>query len=248
MVEIVIPAFNEALRIEQGFRFLRGWLDDNGCCTVKICIAENGSTDATPQIAEDLTNAFPGTRLVRIAKPSLSEALKTAWKTSSAEILGYCDADMSTDPAHIAEALKILRKNPECVLVSGSRHLPHAEVLGRNWRRRIASRVYAVCVNIALGTHFSDSACGFKFLRRTWFEAIAESLVAEKFTLGAELAMLAEHRSSEALKEIPVRWEERSGTHVRLIPTIFSSAYNVLKIRRAHGQANSFVGMFSATQ
>lgn len=233
-LEIVVPAYDEALRLERGFRDLRAWLDGNGFSAVRICIAENGSRDATFRIAQELADEFAGTRLIRLPKPSLSEALKTAWKTSSAEILGYCDADMSTDVAHIAEALEILRERPECVLVSGSRYLPGAQAVGRNWRRRVVSSVYAACVNLALGTHFSDSACGFKFLRRSWFETIAESLVAEKFTLGAELAYLAERRSPGSLREIPVHWTECTGTHVRLLSTIFSSARGVLKIRCAH--------------
>ena len=233
-VEIVVPAFNEALRLEQGFLTLRNWLDENGLGEVRICIAENGSRDDTPGIAERLARQYAGTtRVVHWPEPSLAEALKQAWTSSSAAILAYCDADMATDPAHIAEALKILRENQDCVLVSGSRHLPGARVSGRNCRRRIVSRVYAACVNLALGTHFSDSACGFKFLRRSWFESLAGKFVAEGFTLGAELAMLAERRSKGALVEIPVRWEERAGTHVRLLPTIWASAKNILKMRRA---------------
>lgn len=232
-VEIVVPAYNEALRLEQGFLTLRNWLDGNGLSDVRICIAENGSRDATPRIAERLARQYAGTRVIRLPEPSLAEALKLAWASSSAAILAYCDADMATDPAHIAEALKILRENPDCVLVSGSRHLPGARVSGRNCRRRIVSRIYAICVNLALGTHFSDSACGFKFLRRSWFEELAGKLLAEQFTLGAELAMFAERRSNGALIEIPVRWEERAGTHVRLLPTIWASAKNILKMRRA---------------
>lgn len=245
-MEIVVPAFDEARRLERGFLALRAWLDGNAFSEVRICIAENGSRDATPQIAENLAWLHAGTRVLHLPQASLSCALKTAWRTSSAEILGYCDADMSTGFEHIAEALAILREAPECVLVSGSRHLPQSRVSGRNFRRRIVSSVYAACVSLALGTHFSDSACGFKFLRRSWFETIEKKLVAEKFALGAELALLAERRSPDALKEIPVRWEERTGTHVRLLPTIFSSARNVLKIRRAHlrgnGKANSALG------
>lgn len=230
-LEIVLPAFNEAQRLERGFRDLRTWLDANGFSAARICIAENGSRDATPQIAENLAREYAVTRVIHLPEPNLAAALKAAWKTSSAGILGYCDADMSVQPEHIAEALNILRENPECVLVSGSRRLPGSRVSGRNLRRRIVSHVYALCVNFALGTHFSDSACGFKFLRRAWFEAIAGTLIADKFALGAELAYLAERKSPNALKEIPVRWEERTGTHVRLLPTICSSACQILKLR-----------------
>lgn len=237
-VEIVIPAFNEALRLERGFGVLRAWLDANGLSAVRICIAENGSRDGTPELAEALAKRYTETRVVHLPFPSLADALKVAWTDSTAEILGYCDADMSTNPAHIAEALKIFREYPECVLVSGSRHLPESDVSGRNRRRRFVSKIYAACVRLALGTRFSDSACGFKFLRRAWFEKIAGCLVSRKFTLGAELALLAERHAPGGLKEIPVRWEERTGTHVRLLPTIFSSACGILKIRHCHGKAN----------
>lgn len=233
-LEIVVPAFNEAERLEAGFLALRKWLCENGFPDAKICIAENGSRDATPEIADALARRHAGTRVLRFPKADLANALLCAWKSSRADILGYCDADMSTDLAHIAEALEILRTRKNCVLVSGSRHLPGAHVTGRNFRRRAISRLYAFCVNFALNTHFTDSACGFKFLRRAWFEEIAETTVARDFALGTELMWLAEKRSADSSVEIPVRWTERAGTHVRLLPTIFSSAKNVLKMKFAH--------------
>lgn len=233
-VEIVVPAFNEAERLARGFGELRTWLDGNGLSAVRICIAENGSRDATPQIADALAGRYVGTRVVHLANPGLAEALRQAWRGSTAEILGYCDADMSTALEHIPEALNLLRENPDCVLVSGSRRLPESCVRGRNLRRKIVSRVYADCVRVALGTHFSDSACGFKFLRNSWLKSIAENLVSEKFTLGAELALLAERRCPGGLKELPVRWEERTGSRIRLLPAIFGSVSDILKIRRHH--------------
>lgn len=232
--EIVVPAFNEAGRLETGFLALKKWLCGNGFSEAGICIAENGSCDATPEIADALARRYTGTRVLHLPKADLANALLCAWKSSQAKILGYCDADMSTDLTHIAEALEILRTRENCVLVSGSRHLPGACVVGRNFRRRAVSRIYAACVNFALNTHFTDSACGFKFLRRAWFEEIAETPVARDFALGAELMWLAEKRSADSLVEIPVRWTERAGTHVRLLPTIFSSAKNVLKVKFAH--------------
>lgn len=233
-LEIVVPAFNEAGRLESGFLALKKWLCGNGFPDAKICIAENGSRDATPEIADALARRHAGTRVLHLPKADLAGALLCAWKSSDAKILGYCDADMSTDLSHIAEALEILKARKNCVLVSGSRHLPGACVVGRNFRRRVVSRIYAACVNFALGTHFTDSACGFKFLRRAWFEEIAETAVARDFALGAELMWLAEKRSADSLVEIPVRWTECAGTHVRLLPTIFSSAKNVLKVKFTH--------------
>lgn len=233
-LEIIVPAFNEAARLECGFSTLRTWLDTNGFADAGICLVENGSSDATPEIADALARNHARTRVIHWPYPSLAEALRRGWESSLADRLGYCDADMATDCRHIAEAMKILQEHPECVLVSGSRHLPGARVSGRNWRRRWVSALYARCVNLALGTHFTDSACGFKFLRRDWFASVADTLVSSDFALGAELMMLAERRGAGALKEIPVDWTERAGTHVRLLPTFFSSARSVLRARFAH--------------
>ena len=234
-LEIAVPAFDEAARLERGFRLLRAWLDGNGFRGAKICIAENGSRDATPRIADALAAEFSETtRAIHLPRASLADALRAAWASSDAALLGYCDADMATAPEHVAEAVALLRERPRLRLVSGSRRLPASVVSGRAPGRRALSRIYAFCVNLALGTRFTDSACGFKFLRRAWFEEIAGTLVAEDYALGAELALLAERAG--ALAEIPVRWEERAGTHVRVLPTIFSSAASVLKIRRAHAK------------
>lgn len=232
-LEIAVPAFDEEARLERGFRRLREWLDGNGFREAKICIAENGSRDATPRIADALAAEFPTTtRALHLPRASLSAALRAAWTTSDAALLGYCDADMATGLEHVSEAVSLLRERPRLQLVSGSRRLPESVVIGRSPGRRALSRVYAFCVNLALGTRFTDSACGFKFLRRAWFEEIAGTLVAEDYVLGAELELLAERAG--VLAEIPVRWKECAGTRVRVLPTIFSSAAGVMKIRLAH--------------
>ena len=60
-------------------------------------IADNASTDATPEIAARLADALPGVELLRLERKGRGRALRAAWATSDARVVSYMDVDLSTD-------------------------------------------------------------------------------------------------------------------------------------------------------
>ena len=62
----------------------------------RITIAENASTDATPDVADQLARALPGLRVLHLADKGRGLALATAWGSSDALVLAYTDVDLST--------------------------------------------------------------------------------------------------------------------------------------------------------
>ena len=77
----------------------------------------------------------------------------------------------------------------------------------------------------------SDATCGFKLFRGDVGRAIFAHLRIDGWAFDAELLFLAK-RFGYDLQEVPVRWEDRSGTKVRLLRDAWSSARGLLEILR----------------
>ena len=73
-VEIVVPVKNEENDLGPNIRRLREFLDTAFPFPAEVCIADNGSTDATYEIGALLAAELPGVRVVRLEQsgPRLS--------------------------------------------------------------------------------------------------------------------------------------------------------------------------------
>src|SRR5579884_1125336 len=98
-VDVVLPVHNEAHCLEQSVRTLHAALSGEPEFRARIVIAENGSSDATPEIAARLTRELRGVMLQRIPRAGRGGALRAAWMQSSADVVAYMDVDLSTDLA-----------------------------------------------------------------------------------------------------------------------------------------------------
>jgi glycosyltransferase involved in cell wall biosynthesis len=96
-VDIVVPVRNEERDLAPSVRRLAGYLRESFPFTARITIADNGSTDATWEIASQLARELPPVRAVRMELPGRGRALRAIWSQSDAEVLAYMDVDLSTD-------------------------------------------------------------------------------------------------------------------------------------------------------
>lgn len=95
-VDLVIPVHNEEKDLEASVRRLDGYLRTLPI-PATITIADNASTDTTWEIAERLATEITRVRAIHLDEKGRGRALKAAWSTSQAEVVGYMDVDLSTD-------------------------------------------------------------------------------------------------------------------------------------------------------
>ncbi len=108
MIEITIPVLNEQKLLEQNVMVLYQFLhkEFSPGLTWSIVIADNGSTDHTRQIGENLILNRPNIRYIRLEEKGVGLALQTSWAQSNAAIVGYMDLDLATDLDHLIEAME----------------------------------------------------------------------------------------------------------------------------------------------
>ena len=96
LVEVVVPVLNEERILKTNIETLYHFLRTQPGLNFRITIADNGSTDKTQVIANDLANSHAAIRVVRLDKKGRGCALKQVWMESEADILSYMDIDLST--------------------------------------------------------------------------------------------------------------------------------------------------------
>jgi glycosyltransferase involved in cell wall biosynthesis len=96
-LDVVLPVFNEARVLERSVRALHLFLEDNVLHEWRIVIADNGSRDATYDIAQRLASELSNVAAIHVPEAGRGRALTGAWLASEADVLAYMDIDLSTD-------------------------------------------------------------------------------------------------------------------------------------------------------
>lgn len=215
-VEVVIPTHNEEAVLEESVRRLRAYLDAHVPYEVLVTIADNASTDRTPEIAFRLAEVLPGVRAVLLPEKGRGRALAQVWGTSRAEVLAYMDVDLSTDLAAFPALVAPLLSGHSDVAI-GTRLARGSRVV-RGPKREAISRTYNLMLRTALRAHFSDAQCGFKAVRAEVAQALLPHVRNRNWFFDTELLVLAQ-RSGARIHEVPVDWVDDPDSRVDIVAT-----------------------------
>ena len=229
---LIIPAFNEADRIEKTLRETLGYLEATSPQS-ELIVVNDGSTDATSEIVRDVFGA--GTEVTaRLLEHSPNRgkgaAVREGLLAATTAIGLFSDADLSTP---IEEAPKLIEPIAagELDVAFGSRALDRSLIGHRQpWRREQGGRVFNLIVRLATGMPFWDTQCGFKAFRLDACRPILEKAHTIGFAFDVELLFLA-HRAGLRLREIPVRWDHAEGSKVRVIHDSLRMLREVIALR-----------------
>jgi dolichyl-phosphate beta-glucosyltransferase len=208
-LEIVIPARNEERRLPAGLAELDAALPALPV-DVGLVVVDSASTDGTGAVVRRHAAASDvPVRLLRCDRPGKGAAVRAGLLATSAPYVGFCDADMATDPAGIAAAIGLLRSgNP---VVVGSRSHPGSVVADRHTViRKAGAAVFRAATRVVV-PGIGDTQCGFKFFDGPTARAAAASMRLNGFAFDVELIARCV-RLGAAPIEMPVRWRDVSGS------------------------------------
>jgi Glycosyl transferase family 2 len=155
LVEIVVPVHNEERSLASCVRVLHTYLRDHFPFEATITIADNASTDATPQLARTLAEELPGVRVLRLEDKGRGRALRAAWSASDADVVAYLDVDLSTGLDALLPLVAPLVTGHSDLAI-GSRLAPGSRTV-RCTKRELISRGYNALVQLSHGASFSDA-------------------------------------------------------------------------------------------
>lgn len=213
-LSIVIPSFNEELRLPSTLESIAAFLSTLGMQT-EILVVDDGSKDRTAAVAESFRQTLP---LLRVIPNGVNRgkgySVRHGMLEARGRIVLFTDADLS---APIEEAPKLLEALEEFDVAIGSRALDRRLITVHESRfREFAGIVFNKIVRVVLRLPFVDTQCGFKAFRREPCRIIFEQQRIERFGFDPELLYLARHRGLRTV-EIPVRWAHSPATKVNML-------------------------------
>ena len=125
----------------------------------EVIVVNDGSTDATAQILEELARVYPVLRVVHHPiNRGYGGALRSGFAAATKEAIFYTDGDAQYDPAEME--LLWQRMTPEVDLVNGYK-ISRSDPL----HRIIIGRIYHYVVKVLFGLKVRDVDCDFRMMR-----------------------------------------------------------------------------------
>ncbi|MEU8461913.1 dolichyl-phosphate beta-glucosyltransferase [Streptomyces sp. NPDC029003] len=230
VLDVVIPVFNEEEDLGPCVRRLHAHLTRTFPYPFRITIADNASTDRTPEVAAALATALPEVRGTRLEEKGRGRALRTVWSDSEAPVLAYMDVDLSTDLNALLPLVAPLISGHSDLAI-GTRLARSARVV-RGAKREFVSRAYNLLLRSSLAARFSDAQCGFKAIRREVAQRLLPLVEDSGWFFDTELLVLAE-RAGLRIHEVPVDWVDDPDSSVHLVRTATEDLKGVWRVGRA---------------
>jgi glycosyltransferase involved in cell wall biosynthesis len=226
-VSIVIPVFNEEGILRSAIRDLMRDLE-RFPWSYEILIAENGSADATVELAESLAAEHANIRVDSVGEPNYGLALRRGILRAQGTYV-ICDEIDLCDTDFYERALDILQAG-RADLVVGSKAMKGAHD-ERPLFRRAATRVINGMLRVAVGFQGTDTH-GLKAFRRQALLDVVDACVVDKDLFASEFVIRA-GRSGTPVIEIPVRVAEKRRPAVNLLRRVPNVLKNLVRLTYA---------------
>lgn len=117
---LVIPCYNEAANLPL---LLERCKELAVRPDVEVVLVDNGSTDSTAEVLQNLLPKYPGCRSIRVEKnQGYGFGIVSGLRAAEGQILGWTHADMQTDPQDVFLGLGLFEKHGDDIFVKGRRY------------------------------------------------------------------------------------------------------------------------------
>lgn len=199
-LSLVIPCYNEARNIPLILERLQRAIVRPD---VEVILVNNGSTDNSRVVLEELLPRYPFARTVLVpVNQGYGYGIRSGLAAARGKYLGWTHADLQTDPSDAIAALEIIeqRGEPPAILVKGN----------RREGRRLFDRVFTIGMSlfetIYLGARLWDINAQPNIFPRSFFDTWKNP--PDDFALDLYALYLARKRGFEVVR-FPVRFPPR---------------------------------------
>jgi glycosyltransferase involved in cell wall biosynthesis len=226
-LSIIIPAHNEAQRLPPSLEKIDAFLHKQDYLG-EVIVVENGSSDGTLAIAQDIARRMPNLRVFHEEARGKGLATKRGMLEALGEYRFLCDADLSMP---IEQVNRFLPQNRGAVDVAiGSREVPGSQRFGEPPYRHMIGRIFNTMVRWLLLPGLQDTQCGFKLFRDEAAEAVFPLQTLEGMSFDAEVLYLARKKGYKII-EVPIDWYFDPDSRVRLVQDSLRMGLDLLEIR-----------------
>ncbi len=209
-LSIVIPAYNESLRIEGTLERVMGCVRRRGW-DAEVLVVDDGSSDETTDIVQRWMQSHPRLHLVKNeGNRGKGYSVRNGLLQAAGEIVMFTDADLSAPMEEAERLMEAIDAGADVAI--GSRWLDkQRQTIHQPLYRRFFGRCFNWVTRRVMGLPYKDTQCGFKAFKREAAQVIFRLQTIERWGFDPEILFIA-RKLKYKIAEVPVTWghDERS--------------------------------------
>lgn len=230
-LSVVLPAYNEQTRLARSLPAIVDFLRSRSY-TWEIIVVDDGSTDATAEMAERLLMDVPHTVLRTEPNVGKGAAIRRGMLAARGQWRLFTDADLSTPIEELDRFFELVKKDSQTAIVIGSRAMSDSNLAKRQpFYREFMGRIFNVCVQMLVLPGIYDTQCGFKLFSQAAAECVFPQQQLKGYAFDCELLMLA-RRDGFAIVECPVTWINDGASKVNPVVDSIKMLIDLWKLRK----------------
>jgi len=239
---IVIPAFNEAKKIESTVNEVTDFLSDKGY-SYEVIVIDDGSDDDTLDIIKrykDINSNGNIRILENVHNRGKGYAVRKGIIAATGDYILFMDADNSTRIFELERMLPCLEDGNDIVI--GSRRVKSVSddiMIDQPFLRHILGEIYIYISRLFFKISVRDYNCGFKMFKNNVAKKIFSIQLMDDWSFDLETLFLVE-KYNYKIKELPVNWKHYKGSKVKPVLDGIKSFISILKIK-----ANDMTGKYN---
>ena len=209
---IVIPAYNEAMRLEATLDRVLAYVVEQGW-NAEVLVVNDGSKDTTRDIVLRRAARNPVLRLVdNPGNRGKGYSVRHGVMESRGDVILFTDADLASPIEEGEKLLAALAAGADIAI--GSRWLDKSlQTRPQPLYRRVLGRVFNMALRLVLGMNYKDTQCGFKAFTQKAAHAVFPLQIIERWGFDPEILFLA-RKQGLRVKEVPVKWAHQENTKI----------------------------------
>ena len=209
---IVIPAYNEAMRLEATLDRVLAYVVEQGW-NAEVLVVNDGSKDTTRDIVLRRAARNPVLRLVdNPGNRGKGYSVRHGVMESRGDVILFTDADLASPIEEGEKLLAALAAGADIAI--GSRWLDKSlQTRPQPLYRRVLGRVFNMALRLVLGMNYKDTQCGFKAFTQKAAQAVFPLQIIERWGFDPEILFLA-RRQGLRVKEVAVKWAHQENTKI----------------------------------
>ena len=248
---LVLPAYNEAARVDSALAELFGYLgrrEDRardgarGAAAlptdIDVLVVDDGSNDDTAARVEarpEAAGSMPGIalRVLRVPHGGKGAAVRAGMLAAAGELVIFTDADMATPPDQIPVLVAALADHDVAL---GSRIQPDGSDMRATQPgyRRLLGKAFHLLASMWVVGPVQDTQCGFKGFTRDAAQDLFGRQRITSIVFDVEVIYLARRRGYR-MAIVPIRWFDKRGSRMRARPSLaLRVAWDLFRIPLIH--------------